>query len=84
MTSLFRSTSELRSIGCAVAPEPVSTPLITASFSAEKVARFGTDVPLGRPADPTVIAPCYVFLACEDSSYMTGQNVVIDGGRSIW
>src|SRR5690606_3666116 len=54
----------------AVAPGPVWTPLIPASFSAEQVASFGSDVPLKRPGQPEEIAPAYVFLASEDSSYM--------------
>src|SRR5205807_4441308 len=57
----------------AVAPGPVWTPLIPSTFPSDKVAEFGSDSPIGRPADPTEIAPCYVFLASEDSSYMTGQ-----------
>jgi NAD(P)-dependent dehydrogenase (short-subunit alcohol dehydrogenase family) len=67
----------------AVAPGPVWTPLIPASFSAEEVAQFGTDVPLGRAGQPDEIAPCYVFLACDDSSYMTGQVLHPNGGEVI-
>ena len=67
----------------AVAPGPVWTPLIPSTFEPEKVAKFGADTPLGRPADPSEIAPCYVFLACEDSSYMTGQVLHPNGGEIV-
>jgi NAD(P)-dependent dehydrogenase (short-subunit alcohol dehydrogenase family) len=68
----------------AVAPGPVWTPLIPASFSAEQVAEFGTDTLLGRPAQPAEIAPAYVFLAsARDSSFVTGQVVHVNGGRRI-
>src|SRR5687768_6086811 len=53
----------------AVAPGPIWTPLIPASFEEEEVGSFGSDVPLGRPGQPDEVAPSYVFLACEDSSY---------------
>lgn len=67
----------------AVAPGPVWTPLIPATFPADKVAEFGTSVPLGRAGQPDEIAPCYVFLASEDSSYMTGQVLHPNGGELI-
>lgn len=67
----------------AVAPGPIWTPLIAASFEEEKVETFGKDTILGRPGEPDEIAPCYVFLACEDSSYMTGQVLHPNGGRII-
>lgn len=67
----------------AVAPGPVWTPLIPASFSAEEVAEFGKKVPLGRAGQPDEIAPCYVFLASGDSSYMTGQVMHPNGGEII-
>jgi NAD(P)-dependent dehydrogenase (short-subunit alcohol dehydrogenase family) len=66
----------------AVAPGPTWTPLIPASFSAEEVAEFGKNVPLGRAAQPFELAPAYVFLACEDSAFMTGQVLHVNGGRS--
>lgn len=67
-----------------VAPGPVWTPLIPASFPAEKVAEFGSDSPMGRPAEPAEMAPSYVFLACNaDSSYMTGQILHPNGGEII-
>jgi len=67
----------------AVAPGPVWTPLIPSSFPAEKVARFGSDVPLERAGEPAEIAPSYVFLASSDSSYMTGQVLHPNGGEII-
>lgn len=67
----------------AVAPGPVWTPLIPATFPPEEVAQFGTHVPMGRPAQPSEIAPCYVFLASDDTSYMTGQVLHPNGGEMI-
>lgn len=67
----------------AVAPGPVWTPLIPSTFPADKVASFGADTPLGRPADPSEIAPSYVFLACDDSSYFTGQVLHPNGGEIV-
>ena len=67
----------------AVAPGPVWTPLIPASFDEEHVASFGQGVPLGRPGHPEEIAPSYVFLAARDSSYMTGQVLHPNGGKVI-
>lgn len=64
-----------------VAPGPVWTPLIPASFPAEQVAQFGKDVPMGRPAQPEEIAPSYVFLASDDSSYYTGEILAPTGGE---
>lgn len=64
----------------AVAPGPIWTPLIPASFPAEDVASFGEQVPMHRPGQPNEIAPCYVFLASSDSSYMTGQVLHPNGG----
>jgi len=67
----------------AVAPGPIWTPLIPASFPAEKVAKFGGNVPLGRPGQPNEVAPCMLFLACEDSSYITGQTLHPNGGTLV-
>jgi NAD(P)-dependent dehydrogenase (short-subunit alcohol dehydrogenase family) len=64
----------------AVAPGPVWTPLIPSSFDEQKVAGFGKDVPLGRAAQPFEIAPTYVYLACDDSAYVTGQVLHVNGG----
>lgn len=66
-----------------VAPGPVWTPLIPASFEAEDVADFGTNSPMGRPGQPDEIAPAYVFLASNDSSYMTGQVLHPNGGTIV-
>ncbi|HLD66646.1 MAG TPA: SDR family oxidoreductase [Pseudomonas sp.] len=67
----------------AVAPGPIWTPLIPSTFSEEKVAQFGADTPLGRPGQPEELAPAYVYLACNDSSYMTGQVLHLNGGTVI-
>jgi NAD(P)-dependent dehydrogenase (short-subunit alcohol dehydrogenase family) len=66
-----------------VAPGPVWTPLIPSTFPAEEVETFGSDVPLGRAGQPEEIAPSYVFLASDDSSYMTGQVLHPNGGTIV-
>ena len=66
-----------------VAPGPIWTPLIPASFKAKKVAQHGSDVPLQRAGEPVEIAPSYLFLASSDSSYMTGQFLHPNGGEII-
>ncbi len=66
-----------------VAPGPIWTPLIPATFPAEQVASFGSEVPLKRAGQPEEVAPCYVFLASEDSSYMTGQMLHPNGGEIV-
>jgi NAD(P)-dependent dehydrogenase (short-subunit alcohol dehydrogenase family) len=66
-----------------VAPGPIWTPLIPATFPEEMVEKFGKDVPLERPGQPEEVAPCYVFLASDDSSYMTGQILHPNGGKII-
>ena len=67
----------------AVAPGPVWTPLIPSTFDPEKVAKFGSDVPLKRAGEPEEIAPSYVFLASDDASFMTGQVLRPNGGEII-
>ena len=67
----------------AVAPGPIWTPLIPATFPPEAVGNFGADEPLGRPGQPSEVAPSYVFLASRDSSYMTGQVLHPNGGEII-
>jgi NAD(P)-dependent dehydrogenase (short-subunit alcohol dehydrogenase family) len=67
----------------AVAPGPIWTPLIPSTFPADKVASFGADVPLGRPGQPNEVAPCILFLACADSSFMTGQTLHPNGGELV-
>lgn len=66
-----------------VAPGPIWTPLIPASFDADEVATFGSDVPMGRAGQPDELAAAYVFLAGADSSYMTGQVLHLNGGEII-
>ena len=66
-----------------VAPGPIWTPLIPSTFPAKDVETFGSDVPLGRPGQPEEIAPSFVFLACDDSSYMTGQILHPNGGTVV-
>ena len=66
-----------------VAPGQVWTPLIAASFPPEEVAKFGTDCPMKRPAQPIEIAPAYVFLASQDASFISGQIIHVNGGEII-
>ncbi|BAV04242.1 oxidoreductase [Filimonas lacunae] len=66
-----------------VAPGPVWTPLIPSSFDEEKVASFGQDIAMGRPAQPVEIAPCYVFLACKESTFINGQVLHPNGGTVL-
>lgn len=66
-----------------VAPGPIWTPLIASSFKPEKVAKFGSDVPMGRAGEPNEVAPSYLFLACSDSAYMTGQFLHPNGGEIV-
>jgi NAD(P)-dependent dehydrogenase (short-subunit alcohol dehydrogenase family) len=66
-----------------VAPGPIWTPLIPASFDEERVSQHGANVPLGRPGQPNEVATCHLFLACEDSSYMTGQVLHPNGGSVV-
>ncbi|WP_350084632.1 glucose 1-dehydrogenase [Thalassobaculum sp.] len=67
----------------AVAPGPIWTPLIPASFDAEKVARHGTSSPMGRPGQPAEVASCYTFLASDEASYMSGQVLHPNGGQIV-
>jgi NAD(P)-dependent dehydrogenase (short-subunit alcohol dehydrogenase family) len=67
----------------AVAPGPIWTPLIAATFPPQHVAKFGSDVPMGRAGEPEEVAPSFVFLASDDSSYMTGQILHPNGGEII-
>ena len=67
----------------AVAPGPIWTPLIPASFGEDKVEGFGEDTPLGRAGQPVEVAQCYLFLASEGGSYMTGQVLHPNGGEFI-
>jgi len=67
----------------AVAPGPIWTPLIPSTFPRKKVKTFGSDVPLGRAGEPNEVAPCFVFLAGADASFMTGQVLHPNGGEII-
>jgi NAD(P)-dependent dehydrogenase (short-subunit alcohol dehydrogenase family) len=67
----------------AVAPGPIWTPLVTMSFPPEKNAEFGADTPLGRPGQPGELAPLYVFLATDDSRYISGEVVGATGGKPL-
>ncbi|WP_045234624.1 SDR family oxidoreductase [Deinococcus pimensis] len=66
-----------------VAPGPIWTPLIPSTFPPDKVATFGADVPMKRPGQPAEVATCFVFLASDDSSYMSGQVLHPNGGEVV-
>ncbi|MCP3760990.1 SDR family oxidoreductase [Domibacillus sp. A3M-37] len=66
-----------------VAPGPIWTPLIPATFEGEKVAKFGTNTPLGRPGQPADHAGAYVLLASDEGAYITGQCIHINGGMAM-
>jgi NAD(P)-dependent dehydrogenase (short-subunit alcohol dehydrogenase family) len=63
-----------------VAPGPIWTPLIPSTFPAEKVKTFGADTPMKRPGQPNEVASCFLFLASEDASYITGSVLHPNGG----
>lgn len=67
----------------AVAPGPIWTPLIPASFTAEEVSIFGTETPLKRAGQPFELAPAYLYLASDDSRYVTGQILHVNGGTIV-
>lgn len=67
-----------------VAPGPIWTPLQPShGQSQEKLQKFGQDTPLGRPGQPAELAPVYVFLASQESSYITGEIIGVTGGKPI-
>jgi NAD(P)-dependent dehydrogenase (short-subunit alcohol dehydrogenase family) len=66
-----------------VAPGPIWTPFITSSFPEDEQKEFGKDTPMERPGQPSEVAPCFVFLASEDASYMTGQVLHPNGGEIV-
>ncbi len=66
-----------------VAPGPIWTPLIPSSFPGEKIEQFGKNYPMGRPGQPSEVAPSYVFLASADASYMSGQVLHPNGGEIV-
>jgi NAD(P)-dependent dehydrogenase (short-subunit alcohol dehydrogenase family) len=67
----------------AVAPGPIWTPLIPASFDAKDVAEFGTNTALGRPGEPNEVAAAFLFLASPESAYVTGEVINVNGGTPI-
>jgi hypothetical protein len=67
----------------AVAPGPIWTPLVAMSFPGEKNAQFGGDTPLGRPGQPGELAPLYVFLATDESRYISGEVIGATGGKPL-
>ncbi|MFB9761029.1 SDR family oxidoreductase [Ectobacillus funiculus] len=66
-----------------VAPGPIWTPLIPSTFDSQQVAEFGSNVPMGRPGQPWELAASYVYLASNDSTYVTGQMLHVNGGASV-
>jgi NAD(P)-dependent dehydrogenase (short-subunit alcohol dehydrogenase family) len=66
-----------------IAPGPIWTPLIPSTFTADKVATFGSTTPMGRAGQPSELAPSYVFLASDDSSYVSGQMIHVNGGTIV-
>jgi NAD(P)-dependent dehydrogenase (short-subunit alcohol dehydrogenase family) len=64
-----------------VAPGPIWTPLIPSTFPADKVASFGAQTPMKRPGQPNEVASCFLFLACDDASYVTGSFLHPNGGE---
>lgn len=67
----------------AVAPGPIWTPLIPSTFDAQKVSEFGATQPMKRPGQPEELAPAYVYLASDDSTYVTGQVMHVNGGEIV-
>lgn len=67
----------------AVAPGPIWTPLIVSSFDGSKISTFGSNTPMKVPGEPYELAPAYVYLASEDSSYVTGQVIHVNGGTMV-
>jgi NAD(P)-dependent dehydrogenase (short-subunit alcohol dehydrogenase family) len=67
----------------AVAPGPIWTPLIPATFPADRVEKFGSDVPMKRPGQPHEVAAAVIFLASDDASYISGQTIHVNGGEVV-
>ena len=66
-----------------MAPGPIWTPLIPASYPAEKTAKHGQQSPMGRAGEPDEVAPAYIFLASRDASYFSGQVLHPNGGTVV-
>ncbi|WP_296238152.1 glucose 1-dehydrogenase [Psychrobacter sp. UBA5136] len=66
-----------------VAPGPIWTPLIVASFTPDEVEKFGQSTPMGRAGQPNEVAPAYLYLASDDASYVTGQVIHVNGGEIV-
>lgn len=66
-----------------VAPGPIWTPLVIETFDEDHLKKFGGNTPMKRAGKPSEVAPAYVFLACEDSSYITGQMIHVNGGEVV-
>src|SRR5690606_25138074 len=66
-----------------ITPGPIWTPLIPSTFPEDQVAVFGSDTPLGRAGQPFELAPGYVYLASDDSAYVSGQIIHINGGTIV-
>jgi NAD(P)-dependent dehydrogenase (short-subunit alcohol dehydrogenase family) len=66
-----------------VAPGPVWTPLIVSTMPPEQTSKFGQDTPLERAAQPAELAPAFVFLASQESSYITGEVIGVTGGKPL-
>ena len=81
--SLSANVAEKKIRVNAVAPGPVWTPLVVASFDDTKLAKFGKETPLGRAGYPQELAPAYVYLASDDSSFVTGQVIHVNGGDVV-
>lgn len=81
--SLSGSLADKGSRVNAVAPGPIWTPLIPATFPPDKVAEFGATQPMKRPGQPYEVATCHLFLACEESSYLSGQVLHPNGGEIV-
>jgi NAD(P)-dependent dehydrogenase (short-subunit alcohol dehydrogenase family) len=81
--SLSQNLAERKIRVNGIAPGPIWTPLVIYSFEVDKLDKFGSDTPLGRAGYPYEVAPAYVWLASEESSYITGQMIHINGGDAI-
>lgn len=66
-----------------VAPGPIWTPLIVASFTPDEIEKFGQSTPMGRAGQPNEVAPAYLYLASNDASYVTGQVIHVNGGEIV-